>query len=266
MSEIAEILNESADQTLFAEKAALMQDNINKQLINKHGVYIDGLYADASPSKHASQHANMLPLALGIVPDKNKTAVAEFVKSKKMSVGMVTLRWLPEAIGQANEGEHFIELFTNTKWDGWANCISQGATTTWESWDAITEGQSLSHPWGAVGVIGIQNYVLGVKPLEPQYESFQIKPLWFGDKLKRAKGTVPTDRGTISVEWKNTEKGYALVVDIPANTSAKVYLPTGDSKQKNILSDGRSEKYKVKDEFIYLGEFGSGKHTFVRKW
>lgn len=266
LSKIAGIIGQASDQKLYANRANKIKEEINKQLINKQGVYIDGLYADATPSKHASQHANMLPLALGIVPERNNTEVAEFVKSKKMSVGMVTLRWLLEAIGQANEGEHLIELFTNTEWDGWANCISQGATTTWESWDAITTGQSLSHPWGTVGVIGIQNYILGVKPLEPQFATFQIKPLWFGDKLKSAKGRVPTDRGAIDIEWQSNTQRYAMTINIPANTSAKVYLPAGTSKKKFVTVNGINEKYKINDGFIYLGEFGSGEYTIIREW
>ncbi len=266
MSNIAEILDKKDDQEKYAQLADAILVQINKLLINDQGVYIDGLYADAKPSTHASQHANMLPLALNIVPDENKSVVTELVKSKEMSVGMVTLRWLPEAIGQANEGEHLIELYTNTEWDGWANCISQGATTTWESWDAIEEGQSLSHPWGAVGVIGIQQYILGVKPLRPQFKTFQIKPLWFGEKLQEAKGTIPTDRGAIDIEWQTDSEAYAINIKIPVNTTAKVYLPAAASKSKSVTVNLSTKEYKIEDEFIYLGEFGSGEYSIVRSW
>ena len=266
LSNIAKVVGQTADQKLYSDRASQMKEQINNQLINKHGVYIDGMYADKQVSKNASQHANMIPLALNMVPKKYESAVAEFVKSKKMSVGMVTLRWLPEALGEANEGEHLLELYTNSEWDGWANCIQQGATTTWESWDAITTGQSLSHPWGTVGVVGIQNYVLGVKTLAPQYATFQVKPLWFGDKLENAKGTIPTERGPVDIDWSNRNGKYILNVDVPANTIAKVYVPVGKTKAKLVKVDGKTEKYKIENEFIYLGEFGSGKHQFIRNY
>ncbi len=264
---IANELDSSQAAEKYNKQAENMANAINKQLINSEGVYIDGLVQDGTQSTHASQHANMLPLALGLVPEENKLAVKNLVKDKKMSVGMVTLRWLPEAIGEADEGEHLIDLFTNTKWDGWAKTISQGGTATWESWNAISNGESMSHPWGAVGIQSIYKYILGLKNIKPQHELIQIKPLWFGNKLLDAEGTIPTDRGSIKIKWNydNSESVYKLECSVPDNIRAKIYIPKAGSNSLKVSVNEETINGTFNGDYIYLGEFGAGTYSIVRK-
>lgn len=264
-AKIAALVDETVDHNFFEYRADEIKKSINSHLINKDGLYIDGLKSDLSQSTHVSQHANMLPLAMGIVPEESYSKVVELVKSKKMNVGMVTLKWLTESIGIADEGEHLIDLYTNTEWAGWAKCIEAGATTTWESWDALEIGESLSHPWGAVGVLGIQNYILGVQALLPQFEKIQVKPLWFGDKLNSAKGIVPTDRGNIIISWTRSEKEYKLNIEIPVNMTACVSIPSGDFPNNKIIVNGESKIYTIENGYLDLGELGSGQYEIVRK-
>ena len=186
-----------------------MKQAINTNLINDNGVYIDGIYADKTQSTHVTQHSNILPYALNIAPEEKNNQIVEEIKTRKMNVGMVCLRWLIESIGKANEGEHLIDLYTNSAWDGWAKILTQGATVT----------------WGAVGLVAIQKYILGIQPLTPQHNKVQIKPLYFGDKLTFAKGTYITDKGDIYVDWVKNKNSYSLTVDIPDNMIARVYIP-----------------------------------------
>jgi alpha-L-rhamnosidase len=227
-------------------------------------VYIDGLYADQSQSQHVSQHANMFPMAMGIVPEANIEAVIEAIKDRHMNVGMVTVRWLPEAIGQADQGPHLVELYTNPDWDGWAKTITLGATATWESWDALTTGQSMSHPWGAAGLIGIEQYLLGIKPLKPQHEQIQVKPLDFGQKLSSAGGTLPTDRGDITVEWDRNETRFLMTLTTPDNMTAKVYVPKCGTTGASIKVDGTQTTGIEEGNYVYVDHIGSGVHTFER--
>lgn len=264
MAQIAAELGRITEKETYQQMADEMIVAINTNLINMDGVYIDGLNKRLMQSNHVSQHANMLPLALGIVPEENRSAVIDLVKDKKMSVGMITVRWLPNALGEAEEGEHLIDLYTNTSWDGWAKIIAAEGTTTWESWDALEIGESMSHPWGAVGVWGIQEYVLGVKALKPQHELVQIKPLGFGDKLLQAGGTIPTDRGDITVGWSKTDRNYTMTVTIPNNVIAQIYIPKGESDSMTIKVNGEKKKGKSVENHLFMGTFSSGKYTFIR--
>ena len=264
MSKIAEVTGNSADNTSYRTKADNLKQAMNLLLINKQGVYIDGIYADKTASKHVSQHANAMPLALNIVPEANRKQVIAEVKNRKMNVGMVFLRWLPEALGQANEGEHLIDLYNNTSWDGWAKTIALGGTVTWESWNANETNESMSHPWGAVGLLAIQNYILGIKPLKPQHELIQIKPLWFADKLTFAKGVYPTDKGDISVDWNYSNGSYTLKINIPVNVTARVYVPKCSKAGNSVSYDSTETNAVEKGEYLYIDNIGSGEHTFVR--
>ena len=264
ISKIAAELGKTRDKDLYASKAEAMKKAINAQLINNEGVYIDGLTSGKTQSAHVSQHSNAYPLAMGIVPEANYEKVLQAIKDRKMSVGMVSLRWLPEAIGQAGQGPHLLELYTNPEWDGWAQTIKKGGTATWESWDADQTRQSMSHPWGAAGLLGIQQYILGIQPLKPQHEKVMIKPLDFKQQLSNAKGTLPTDRGDISVDWNRTDSDFTMVVEMPDNVTAKVYVPKSGTSGNTLKINGKEIKGTEEGEYVFVDNIGSGKHTFSR--
>ncbi len=264
MAKIAGELGNTSDRNLFWTRADALETAMNTQLINGSGVYVDGLDSGGSPSSHVSQHANMFPLALGTVPAAQQASVVSKVKELEMSVGMVTLPWLVRAVGEAGEGEHLVELFTNDTWNGWARCLSLGATATWESWDADTTGQSLSHAWGAAGLEGYLRYILGVKPLSSQYGDIEIKPLDFGASLDRAEGRFPTDRGEVFVKWENGSAGYRMDLSLPANVLATIAVPKGATANPIVFIDGIEVTGTVEGEHVRVPWTGSGTHTIVR--
>lgn len=264
VSKVAEVLGNEKDQDIYRDKALRMRNAINKYLLNDQGVFVDGLYKDHSASSHVSQHANMLPMALGIVSFEKKDSVVKAIKERKMSVGMVTVRWLPEALGKAEEGKHLLELYTNPNWDGWAQTLSKGGTATWEAWDSDLRGESLSHPWGTAGLLGIQQYILGIETLKPQFELFQVKPLDFGTALNHVKGRLPSDRGDISVEWNRKDSLFTMDVTFPDNTKGYIWVPKGASADFDVLLDGKRIKGIVVGDYITAGLVGSGSHHIER--
>jgi alpha-L-rhamnosidase len=265
LSKIADVIGQSDISNEYRAKAVVVKDAMTRLLINNDSVYVDGLYSSGQVSNHVSQHANALPLAMDIVPNENIDPVFAKIKSRKMNMGMVTLRWLPEAIGKAGDGAHLLDLYTNTEWDGWAKCIAKGATTTWESWDALDIHESLSHPWGAAGLLGMQRYILGVQPLEPQFAKIQIKPLDFEGKLANVEGVVPTDRGDVSVSWDREEATYHMTIELPDNITAAVYLPQvgGDLIVSEVLANGEQIEAEIVGSYLFVGNFSSGTHQFA---
>lgn len=265
ISKIAEVTGNTADVSLFKGKADAVKTAFNKQFINANGVYADGLLPDGTLSAHVSQHANMFPLTVGIVPQANIKAVVAAVKERKMNAGMVTVRFLTEALGENAEAAHLLELYTNPQWDGWAQTISKGGTATWEAWDALETNQSMCHPWGTAGLSGIQRYVLGIKAVKPQYDLIQVKPLDFEGKLTHASGKVNTDKGVIELAWKSEAKKYELTLTSPVNITAEVYIPKGTSVSNTVKVDGKDFKATVKGNYLVVENVGSGTHVFVRE-
>jgi len=264
VSRIADVLGKNVDRDAYRDLANRMKEAMNTHLLSNDGVYVDGLNASQEPSAHVSQQANVFPLALDIVPDGQRASVLAKVKELEMSVGMVTVLWLVKALGEADQGGHLIELFTNEDWNGWAQCLSRGATSTWESWNALEDGGSQSHAWGAAGLYGYVRYILGVKPLRPQYEQVQIQPLDFGTALTAAGGTVPTDRGDISVAWEQRDGQHHLTVTLPVNVIATVKVPRGHSPDRTVTVDGAAVVAMEAGNYLAISGIGSGTHRFVR--
>ena len=145
--------------------------------------------------------------------------------------------------------------------------LARGATATWESWDAAETGDSLSHAWGAAGLEGHVRYVLGIRPLAPQYEKVLIKPLDFGAKLTWARGRIATDRGAIAVEWKRGADGYELRVDLPVNitATAAVEIPAGPADEPVLRLDGVPVGFSRVGDRLVVPALGSGEHVLARE-
>lgn len=261
LADFAAALDLPAERDLWRARAASLRTAINNRLLAPSGLYHDGLLADGTASPHASQHANMFPLALGLVPETTRAAVLDHVVSQRMSVGMVTVGWLVRALGESGQGPALLDLLTNANQPGWARTLALGGTATWESWDADANTDSMSHAWGAAGLEAYTRYILGIRPLAPQYEQVLIQPLDFGDKLASAQGKITTDRGPISVHWIRTAATYTLHVTIPVNVTARLALPATASATARLnghpvhaLHDGAS---------LIVPALGSGTHTLV---
>jgi alpha-L-rhamnosidase len=261
MANIANVLHLTEESAAYTRAAENLKAAMNRHLTDTRGLYADGLKPDGSLSTHFSQQANMIPLALGIVPEAQRRAVLDHIKSLRMSCGMVTVCWLVEAIGRSGDGAHLVELFTNKEWDGWAKCLERGATCTWESWDAPDIGQSMSHAWGAVGLVGYVRYILGIEPLEPQHARIRVRPLIFGNTLPEAKGSVPTDRGRVTVEWKRSGQGrFLLTLTLPDAIQAEVWVPRGP---RGILTvNDQTIQARPHGDYLVVST-GPGTHVFV---
>ncbi|KAM3083989.1 hypothetical protein ACMFMG_001905 [Clarireedia jacksonii] len=95
---------------------------------------------------------------------------------------------------------------------------------------------SMAHGWSTGIVPALTNFVLGVIPTGPGFETWTIKPMP-GD-VNWARGVVPTPKGDITVSWSFGKAGsFALSIETPAGTSGVVSVPIkGDSQV--VLVDG----------------------------
>ncbi|RYF52205.1 MAG: alfa-L-rhamnosidase, partial [Cytophagaceae bacterium] len=86
----------------------------------------------------------------------------------------------------------------------------------------------------AIGAVGEWMYrsILGINADSAGYRHFTIKPR-LGGSLTWAKGSYHSMAGKIAVDWKVDEGTFQLAVQIPANTTATVFLPAGKSISEN---------------------------------
>ena len=227
IAQLATLAGDHSSATTQLARAVQLTATVNSRLVRPDGIYVDGLKPDGSQSGHASQAANALALAYGVVPPDQKSAVAAYVVSLGISVGPNHGLELLRGLAEAGSWNDLVHTLTETSIPGWARIVASGGTFTWETWmpsDLI--GDSMSHGWGSSALVAMQESLLGVI-LQPPDNSgtvlAAISPPPSG--LAAARGSVPSIAGPIAVDWRRGKTALSLQVVVPANAAARVSVP-----------------------------------------
>ena len=145
--------------------------------------------------------------------------------------------------------------------------LSKGATTWWERWNGDTGDPAMNsynhYAFGSV-MAWVYRYVVGIDTTQsdPGYHEIVIHPR-LDARMTEARGTYQSAYGKIAAGWKGTAGGpFSLAVTVPANTSAKVYLPAAGKSR--VMEDGKAIK-AAKEGASYVVEIGSGTYAFQVK-
>lgn len=224
-AEIANALDNNYDAACFRKYAQDVRDAINGNLLGS-----DSLYCDAIGTTHKSLHANMLPLAMGIVDDTCKTAVMNLIKQQCMACSPYGAQFLLDAVYEAGDSDYALCLLTDTTQRSWYQMIRSGSTMTTEGWNFnIKDNQDWNHAWGAVPANIISRKLMGIEPTKPGFARVRIAPQT--GRLGYAYIKQPTPRGVITVEIKpDGASQKRFIVEIPPNMTADIVLPDGDTK------------------------------------
>jgi hypothetical protein len=160
----------------------------------------------------------------------------------------VALKWM------ANEDSENVRT--------WAHVIRKlNATITPEAWDPANKpNMTFSHPWGAAPASAIAQGMFGIQPADPAFETFQIKIRPGG--VRQASIKLPTIRGGIEASYDlgSGENGMIVEVKIPANTSAKVFLPVDSKAYAKLIVDGETLLAERDGKYLAI-TVGAGVHT-----
>ena len=229
MTEFATILGKQKDAVDFKLKAEKSKKAIQKDFFDeKRGVYIDGI-----GTTHASLHANMLPLAFGLVPEQNTKSVVEFIKSRGMACSVYGAQYLLDALYNAEEAEYALKLMTSKADRSWYNMIREGSTITMEAWGyKYKKNLDWNHAWGAVPANSIPRGMWGVTPKTPGFSMASINPQL--GSLKTSSIIIPTIRGQIKANYVLQEdKTKKYIIEIPANMEAEFKISHSSSVKVN---------------------------------
>jgi alpha-L-rhamnosidase len=104
----------------------------------------------------------------------------------------------------------------------------------WESFG----GAEANHAWTAYPGYLFLKYICGIQPTSGGFATFDVRPETGG--LTFAEGTVPTVKGLITTRWdKGANGGFALSVNVPANTRATIYIPKFSTGNFTITESGK---------------------------
>ena len=116
----------------------------------------------------------------------------------------------------------------------------------------------LNHAWGATPANTIVRKLMGVAPLSPGFDTFQIKPQL--GELTFARLKTPTIKGLISVVYEKKSKQNLLEVIIPGGTVAMVYMPH-DPQYPALFVDGKKVAIAPQNGFFVLKNVQPGQHV-----
>jgi alpha-L-rhamnosidase len=147
-----------------------------------------------------------------------------------------------------------------------------GATTIWERWNGQRPDGSFETPTMnsfnhyAYGAIGDWMYrvMVGLDTEEDGagYKKIVVKP-HIGGGFTQAAADYKTHYGILSSQWKIENGKLSLTVEIPANTTATIYVPVQDSG--DVMESGNpATGFREKDYFVV--KVGSGSYQFSTTW
>lgn len=243
MAQIAEALGNQQDAASFATRADRVKKSYQQLLWDKK----QKVFRDGIGTEHASLHTNMFAMAFGLVDEKNKAAVAAFIRSRGMACSVYGSQFLMDAVYDGGDAAYGLSLLNSQQERSWYNMIRAGSTIAMEAWDnKYKPNQDWNHAWGAVPANVIPRKLMGIEPLAPGWSRFRIKPQ--PGSLPWASIQLPTIKGNIHMEYRQSAGELLMKVSIPANTTAEIVLPL---ERKSVISvNGETVKT--------LTELGSG--------
>ena len=259
LSRMAEILGHADEAHDYAERAERIRNNYNRAFF----------HADTGSYATGSQCANALPLVLGIVDsDQRDRVLASLIadlesRDYAITAGDVGFRFLLQALAEGGRSDIVYRIVNRDDIPGYGYQLKRGATSLTEAWDA---NNSSSHNHFMLGQITEWFYkdLCGIKsdPTGPGFKKILIRPQPVGD-MTWARASYNSVRGKISSAWKRDGDAFSLAVNIPANTSATVFVPAGSADQ--VTESGKAATQSVgvrfvsqeKDRAIFAIESGS---------
>jgi alpha-L-rhamnosidase len=240
MQSYASQLGKTDDAERYGKLAAAMKDAFNKQFLNRD----TGQYDNGTPT------SSVLPLAFNMVPPEMRYRVFHFLADKlsdtwhgHIGTGLVGGKYLLRVLTENGRPDLAYTIVTQTNYPGWGYMVEHNATTVWELWNGDTANPAMNsgNHVMLVGDLTIWMYenLAGIKadPQEPGFKHIIMRPLPIGD-LKYVKASHCSPYGWIRSEWHREENEFDWHIEIPANTTATIYLPT--SHAESITADNQT--------------------------
>jgi alpha-L-rhamnosidase len=213
-----------------------------------------------------TQASYAIPLALGLFDEENKPFAIKYLnetilrKNKddegverpaySLMTGFIGTASISEALSENGNSANAYRLLQQKSYPSWLYSVVNGATSIWERLNSYTvengfggnnSMNSFNHySFGAVSS-WMYNYSLGIQrsPEKAAFKHIILKPTPDPDKVMTfAKGYYDSVYGKISSAWSYEGNKLIYKTEIPANTSATLYLPAKATNQ--VKESGKS--------------------------
>jgi len=241
VAQMAEVLGRTDDARRYAQLAGDVGRAFQQAYVDAEG----GMSGDTQAGYAIALDFDLLPEALR-APAVERMVACFGKYDGQLSTGFHSTVPLMNELTRAGRLDEAYRLVTNRKMPSWGYAIDHGATTIWERWDGYVEGRGFQDPGMnsfahyALGSVGEWMFrtIIGINPdpAVPAYRHFILRPQP-GGGLTWAQGAYHSIRGRIACAWRLDDARITVTVTVPANTSATLYLPTGNPQ--TALESGR---------------------------
>ena len=233
MAQIAKILGRTEDEARFETLSGDIKTAFNTEYVS-----------DGGTVRGDTQTGYVLALRFGLLPDALRPLAAKRLvqnieaRDNHLSTGFVGVGYLCPVLTEAGYADVAYTLLLNTTFPSWGYSITQGATTIWERWDGWTPEKGFqdtgmnSFNHYSLGSVGewLQRYVAGIDAGAPGFAHLHLQPRP-DRRLSFVRASFESIRGRIESAWTLDGDNFALSVTVPANTSATVTLPDGQTHE-----------------------------------
>ncbi len=267
----AKVLGKNDDVATYSNLLQKIKDAFVKEYMTSGGRLVSG-----------TQTAYTLALNFDMLPESLRAqAVDRLVENihsydNHLTTGFLGTPYLCHVLSRFGHTDVAFQLLMQQTYPSWLYPVKMGATTIWERWDGRKPDSTFQTPgmnsfnhyaYGAIGdwmyrvVAGIDTYEDG-----PGYKHIKIMP-HPGGGLTTVAADLDTYYGRVGSHWKIDGGTFTLDVEIPANTTATIYIPAADI---NSIEEGGKKITDIKefqakangDGYVQLNT-GSGKYHFV---
>jgi len=228
MARVADILNHDHDAEYFRKLCQRISEAFNVQ------------FFDEANMKYSigRQGANVFPLAADIVPDEYKLDLLDSLikdiicRGYRFDTGIFATPLTIKVLTDHGREDIAYKMLTNCTYPGYGYMIAKGATTLWENWNGQA---SHNHPmFGSVSAWFYKTLAgINIDCRYPGFERIVFKPC-FLEELDWAKASMNTIRGKVFIGWKRVGNDLKVILEIPVNCSARLYLPESCATNKAI--------------------------------
>ena len=224
MRRIAEHLGKTADAERYESLAAEVKKAFNERFFDRRTLKYD----------RNSQAANAMALYMGLVEPQYEEVVLKNLiddirgRGNAVTAGDIGYRYVVQTLQDRGASDVLFDM--NSRYDvpGYGYQIAMGETALAESWqsrDYLSHNHCMLghlYSWLFSGIGGISQ-----ESGSTAYKRIVIDPQIVGD-LRDARVSFRSPYGLIRSEWKDAPDEFVQTIEIPANATARIYLPATD--------------------------------------
>ena len=270
MINAASVLGKLEDVTTYTELLKNIKSAFVKEYVTPSGRLVS-----------STQTAYVLALQFDMLPEAlRQQAAARLTQNIRdygnhLTTGFLGTPYLCHVLSRFGHIDVAYRLLLQETYPSWLYPVKMGATTIWERWDGQKPDSTFQTPGMnsfnhyAYGAIGDWMYrvVAGIDTDEstPGYKKIKIMP-HPGGKFTHVAADYKSDYGLISSHWKTDADRLILDVEIPPNTTARIFIPAegveGVMENNQAVASVKEIKVIGKEGKYVVVETGSGKYSF----